>query len=179
MAKQVNARVGFANSAGPSRSYAPRNREETEEKRAKRRQRDILAEAKKLALLAEYKLIKESGIDPNAEILIPKDNVQALSGAAYMILRFGCDGKNHVIAEELSRQGALYSWYGDGDKAYKAVFCTGKTKQQAKATPGVRPFSHRGMGNGLRKVHKDVLDHFVSNGALSAQNEDKILKLKA
>ena len=133
-------------------------------------EKEILTKAKVLVLHYIRQRLRETGVDPSAEILKPVK----LSDSNYILLRFGCDGKNHVIGESPdSEEASMYTWYGEGD-GYKSVFSAGITKKQAKAIPGVRAFPHIGGFEGLHGVHDKVLDYFVQNGALSVDSKHKI-----
>ena len=153
-------------SSGDSKSdkkYAKREIWTKEEK-------EILVKAKILTLHYVCQRLHDTGVDPNAEVLEPIK----LSSCNYILLRFGCDGKNHVIGESPdSDEASMYIWYGDGD-GYKQVFSSGITKKQAKAMDGVRAFPHVGGFEGLHGVHDKALDYFITNGALSVENKQKI-----
>ncbi len=147
----------------------------SEKKYAKREiwtkeEKEILTKAKVLALHYIRQRLQETGVDPGAEVLKPVK----LSSCNYILLRFGCDGSNHVIGESPdSEEASMYTWYGEGD-GFKKVFSSGITKREAKAMAGVRAFPHIGGFEGLHGVHDKVLDHFVSRGVLSIENKTKI-----
>lgn len=166
---KANAPYEPRETAGPE---GPRPRSET--KMAKREiwteeEKEILAKAKIIALHYICQRLRETGIDKSAEVLEP----QQFSYTNYILLRFGCDNANHVIGESPEPGNAMYIWCGQED-GYKDVFCKQRTKREAKRMPGVRAFSHRGSFEGLHGIHDKALDFFVSKGALTIENKQKI-----